>query len=712
MSNIKETIDFYQSIGLTLLEIRYKQKRPFWDNWPRLTFEMSKAKMAKSKRKKKNIGILLGEQLAVLDVDDVDIAYELMGDYLTKFPLPESAPVCYRKTNGRTVDGVRNFKDKGHIYFRRQPFITSSIGLKQLGFELRTGRQQCATYPSIHPDGDQYIWDDIEKLRSIPLFPKELYEYILEKKNSISVLPDYGATANRCKIKIREHSDLKDTFITADGAEMKRTDEFNHFIEQIGNQVSMHDIASYVGLEQPARSFSRKHYFCPRGHDTKTPSFAIWDKTNTGKCFGCGLSVGPIGLVMLMQNLKMTEACEYIANAFGLVLPKRKYMVISESTEFKFDDPGEDDDVAENFKSPEVDYTGIIPALPKSPDEEIAEACKTYMKTHDVIVGEATQGTGKSYNFCILAVERILEGKSSVYATRSHDELDQVNKTLLEFFSKESLDPAMIVHLRGRKAVSGEEASKGGMALPKKGPVIIIAPHAYLLARANTPYHYPIIEAIRKQYYGPDLIVVIDEICSAIDTLFFSFTLGGRFSQRVIHGYTLLSRNRRCPMQSKSGNCSNCTFKPTMVPKKTPGGLSFYPLNSHQPNDVITGEVPEILSSLIMDDIKNYRIEDKTMVLSYIPYDRKTLMKDRVWSTGEKNETQLPVGLNPFISDMLIRLVSPHLIEHWPYDKAKEEPLYRCLNDEEIEARKAEHNSEYNNIVFPNQPCKVPFLQG
>lgn len=92
-------------------------------------------------------------------------------------------------------------------------------------------------------------------------------------------------------------------------------------LETIKNSVSIYDILGCYNLSTNRAGF----IVCPF-HAEKTPSMKIYSKTNTYKCFGCGVFGDVIDFVAKMEKVNTRNAMEIIATKFGLDV------FISEST--------------------------------------------------------------------------------------------------------------------------------------------------------------------------------------------------------------------------------------------------------------------------------------------------------------------------------------------------------------------------------------------
>lgn len=75
-------------------------------------------------------------------------------------------------------------------------------------------------------------------------------------------------------------------------------------------------IGKHVALKKQGANYSA---CCPL-HNEKTPSFIVFSKSNTFKCFGCGKGGDAINFIMELKHLDFIEACKLIAQDHGLTL--------------------------------------------------------------------------------------------------------------------------------------------------------------------------------------------------------------------------------------------------------------------------------------------------------------------------------------------------------------------------------------------------------
>ena len=84
------------------------------------------------------------------------------------------------------------------------------------------------------------------------------------------------------------------------------------------------DIVQVVNEFVPLRKAGPNSYkgLCPF-HSEKTPSFHVNPKLQIYKCFGCGAGGDAFKFVMEMQNLTFFEALRFLAERYGIPVPKR-----------------------------------------------------------------------------------------------------------------------------------------------------------------------------------------------------------------------------------------------------------------------------------------------------------------------------------------------------------------------------------------------------
>ena len=77
-------------------------------------------------------------------------------------------------------------------------------------------------------------------------------------------------------------------------------------------------VSSYVALRRRGRTSVG---LCPF-HNEKTPSFTVYEDSNSYYCFGCGAGGDVIGFVRQIENLSYLEALKLLAARAGMTLPE------------------------------------------------------------------------------------------------------------------------------------------------------------------------------------------------------------------------------------------------------------------------------------------------------------------------------------------------------------------------------------------------------
>ena len=91
------------------------------------------------------------------------------------------------------------------------------------------------------------------------------------------------------------------------------------FIKELENTVQLSDL---IGRKITLKKRGRDFVACCPFHHEKTPSFSVSDIKGIYHCFGCGKSGNIFTFIMEMERLNFKEAVEYIANLYGIPLPK------------------------------------------------------------------------------------------------------------------------------------------------------------------------------------------------------------------------------------------------------------------------------------------------------------------------------------------------------------------------------------------------------
>ena len=91
------------------------------------------------------------------------------------------------------------------------------------------------------------------------------------------------------------------------------------FVKELETTISISDL---VGKKIPLKKRGRDFVACCPFHHEKTPSFSVSDMKGIYHCFGCGKSGNIFTFIMEMEGLNFKEAIEYLANLYGIPLPK------------------------------------------------------------------------------------------------------------------------------------------------------------------------------------------------------------------------------------------------------------------------------------------------------------------------------------------------------------------------------------------------------
>ncbi len=98
-------------------------------------------------------------------------------------------------------------------------------------------------------------------------------------------------------------------------------DEYSQFIEELKRKATIVDVASKY--TQLVRRGARIMACCPL-HVEKTPSFCLYENTNSYYCFGCHAAGDSIKLVEEMERTDFKGAVEILAQRYGMEVPTFK----------------------------------------------------------------------------------------------------------------------------------------------------------------------------------------------------------------------------------------------------------------------------------------------------------------------------------------------------------------------------------------------------
>ncbi len=93
----------------------------------------------------------------------------------------------------------------------------------------------------------------------------------------------------------------------------------DEFLQELKRRCDIEDIiSSYVELKRKGRGSSG---LCPF-HSEKTPSFTVYNDTQSFYCFGCGAGGDVITFIKRAENLEYLDAVKHLANRAGLPIPE------------------------------------------------------------------------------------------------------------------------------------------------------------------------------------------------------------------------------------------------------------------------------------------------------------------------------------------------------------------------------------------------------
>jgi hypothetical protein len=324
---------------------------------------------------------------------------------------------------------------------------------------------------------------------------------------------------------------------------------------------------------------------------------------------------------------------------------------------------------------------------------------------------QAAQASGKSYACAVKAVARIVSSLCTIIFSRSHDELNQIERHIKLKLIENGLSTDHVFHLRGASMGSDEQSSR---EFPSIRPVIILAPYAYLKRKDDSIYVFELLKMIHDQEFEKDLTVIIDECASFIDGNFYSYPLGARYDEREINGYMKRLPIKECRLQNRSGNCKNCHELMGLTSNVVRGySIKFSPPGQHDANDNFSNRLLHVnIDQYVCHELE---MADKTMTIEPIystAYDkmRKDRRKNREVLIGGKRDNIQGVLITPqnFLEDTISYSYFPHIVKYYPYQQKCENRLKRPLNEKELQERE----EEPQEWAFPKNTCCIPYLQG
>ena len=100
---------------------------------------------------------------------------------------------------------------------------------------------------------------------------------------------------------------------------VKLSEDFIFRLKSICDITSI--VSNYVELKDSGRT---KKCCCPF-HSEKTPSFVVFEDTQSFYCFGCSVGGDVISFIEKIENLDYLESVKYLAKYVGLELPSENF---------------------------------------------------------------------------------------------------------------------------------------------------------------------------------------------------------------------------------------------------------------------------------------------------------------------------------------------------------------------------------------------------
>jgi hypothetical protein len=160
MSELSEAAARYARLGLAVIPLKQKDKRPMFDNWPEVaTNDISIVTRWWTQNPYANVGIATGQKsrLFVLDVDPKNGGRESYETLLLN--------------HGQFPDTWQDITGSGgfHMFFRYPNFRVANAAGIFPGIDIRGDGGQVVAPPSIHPNGNRYEWDGAKEIENTPI---------------------------------------------------------------------------------------------------------------------------------------------------------------------------------------------------------------------------------------------------------------------------------------------------------------------------------------------------------------------------------------------------------------------------------------------------------------------------------------------------------------------------------------------------------------
>lgn len=105
------------------------------------------------------------------------------------------------------------------------------------------------------------------------------------------------------------------------------------FLQELKYKTDIEDIVStYVSLRKRGNTSVG---LCPF-HNEKTPSFTVYNDTQSFYCFGCGAGGDAIGFIKKIENLDYIDAVKLLAERAGMQCRRMALMTVYQKREDEF----------------------------------------------------------------------------------------------------------------------------------------------------------------------------------------------------------------------------------------------------------------------------------------------------------------------------------------------------------------------------------------
>ena len=633
-----ELIKFYKSNRLPLLALTPGEKKPYIRNWQTLPQEA----LYKKIKETDNLGLRL-DDFAVIDIDDPEVAKIKM-----TINIPDTL-ICYRAP--RSPEGIKQFREKGHIYFKRPVWLNESFrAIEELGIELRVGSGvQNAIPPSRHPDGSIYEWNNIELLKSLPEFTEELYNFITShlKQSNSSFERDERTRKEATELFYRKEEILDEILVKARGFKKEEQGDYTHKGTPISKGINYYN-------------------YCPQAekHSQKA-----------------GNSSPREFLFHLSYSGRITKHCHHSHCKDIWKVLNHKLLKLSDIELKLFYSTKELEtrltiDQIQPLSSDQVNF------YDKCTIPELINIINTLGEKEDLFV-EGYTGVGKTYN-CIKA---LLDGGAP--STVLMGTIPQAYKAV-SIFKTHSTEDQITLEIAGNSEEEEEDTLTGGSGSLKR---YTVSTYGYIGRAGETSFTYDTAKKLLENRRV---------FCDEIQLLFHKSKVSHSFSAR----YRLITSAeanqgtyeilKRCPRKAGSGNCKNCIpFYKKQTPRSPNYTRNFYNKFDQESAPVYAAKPSlGVISWNELIDFHSYEQIQGTLF-------RKKLQFQENFELEESNEKKS--SYVEFLKDLTSKMIGPEIRTELTVFRNR----YIELDDlDEIPEQSLE------KLKFPIYSCQTPVLFG